>query len=75
MKLIMNYIFLNEYKPPPSLPLFLHSISHFKMIENLRMIIKAYYIVLDEQSVKDKDWPLDIGDLNFEFFFSFESCW
>jgi hypothetical protein len=45
------------------------------MIENLRMIIKAYYIVLDEQSVKDKDWPLDIGDLNFEFFFSFESCW
>jgi hypothetical protein len=51
----MNYIFLNEYKPPPLLPLFLHSISHFKMIQNLRMIINAYYIVLDEQSVKDKD--------------------
>ncbi len=51
----MNCIFLNEYKPPPSLQLFLHSISHFKIIENLRMIIKVDYIVSGEQSLKDKD--------------------
>jgi len=32
------------------------------------------YIVLDEQSIKNWDWSLDIGGLNFEFLFSFESC-
>jgi hypothetical protein len=35
----------------------------------------ANYIVLDEQGINDKDWTLDIGGLNFEFLFSFESCW
>jgi hypothetical protein len=28
-----------------------------------------------EQVIKDRDWSLDIGGLNFEFLFSFESCW
>jgi hypothetical protein len=39
------------------------------------MITKVDYIVLGENGLKDKDWSLDIGDLNFEFFFSFESLW
>jgi hypothetical protein len=32
-------------------------------------------MVFYEQSVKDKDWSLDIGGLNFEFLFNFDSCW
>jgi hypothetical protein len=31
----------------------------------------ADYIVLDEQDIKDRDWSLDIGGLNFEFLFNF----
>ncbi len=30
---------------------------------------------LDEQNIKDRDWSLDIGGVNFELLFGFESCW
>ncbi len=29
---------------------------------------------MDEQGIKDRDWSLDIGSLNYEFLFGFESC-
>jgi hypothetical protein len=42
---------------------------------NDSLTIKATdYIVLDEQGIKDNDLLLDIGGLDFEFLFNFESC-
>ncbi len=36
---------------------------------------QADYIVLDEQGIQDRDLSLNIIGLNFEFLFSFKSCW